>query len=50
MTLGPPVYYRPVCYLTPLGFIGGPQRYQRADTEKKAAKGPIIVDIRKAAT
>lgn len=44
MTLGPPVYYRPVCQLTPWGFIGGPFRYQRTDTEEEAAEGPIIVD------
>lgn len=50
MTLGPPVYYRPVCYLTPLGFIGGPWRYRAVETEEEAAKGPIIVDVRKAET
>lgn len=42
---GPPLYYRPVCFLTPWGFVGGPWRYQRAD-EAEARQGLVIVDVR----
>jgi hypothetical protein len=46
LRLGPPAYYRPVCYLTPWGFIGGPWRYRAVETEEESRRGPVIVDIK----
>ena len=42
VTEGPPMYYRPVCVLTEVGFVGGPSGYMLVGYDERDS-GPLIV-------
>ena len=45
-TEGPARYYRPVCVLTAVGFVGGPSGYMEVGEDENDL-GPLIVEREK---